>query len=981
MAGRGKRFEVPVSEGIIRPGRNETILSLFPATEREVLLRDAETMKAVSALAGYSPALTYALAARPDLVRWLFLDKSFEEPAHINHLSSGLAAGLRGVTDLEGLQKVLRLFRLREISRLAVRDLTGRAPLSEVMETLSALADACLQQSLSTAMNLTCRRHQLTPTTLGFQPFILGMGKLGGRELNYSSDVDLIYLYRQDSSFSKLNDGTTLANHVFTLVTRAMSEFTEDGLVFRVDTNLRPGGKDGSLAQSLEEALNHYLLRGRPWERLAMLKARTVAGDEKAGERFLAEVEPFVLRRHLDYTTLEELKELKVRFTRERSARMTRRSGTRRESPSIDVKLSPGGIREVEFFAQALTLTFGGRLPHLRHRATLATLKALADEGIISGEDARVLSEAYVFLRTVEHRVQLRDMTQTQSLPRQPEAQEALAASLGFTVNPWSEFMDCLERHLAPVRQRYDLLLAEPGQGPRVSSDGPPEWSQTLFDLLDDRTASQELLAAAGFKRPDAAWCVCRNIKEGRFIPLPLSRYTQHLERLFPWLVSGMAGSQDPDRAILHLERFLVGIGPKAGFLVLLEEHPNLIDLLSTLLGTSDYLAEILIQHPAILDSLVDRRSALLVKDRATMMVDLDTMLCRDDDPEAMLTIMRRFKNDETLRIGLYDIMGRLTLEQVQSQLTDLAEVVMERTLGVAARLVLKGRDPGLPLPIAVMGLGKLGGRELSYASDLDLIFVLGRPERGLPEIRVEDAVRLSQRFISYLAMHLEAGPGYEIDSRLRPSGGQGPLVVTTDSFKRYHETSQLWERQALIKLRRVLGPKGLCGRVKALANAAIFERDLPENAAEKIDHLRRRMAKERGRIKPGVWNLKFSPGGMVDVEFVTQYLQLVHGRTVRGALRSTGTKKALLALAARGLGPPELKQMVPAYDLLTRASTRLGLIYARTGDRAAFTEAETAAVGLPEAGENPVKVIRAGMDVVRSVYAMVFGREVQDAC
>ena len=970
-----------MSEEVFRPGRNETILSLFPATERGVLLRDTKALEAVSALASHSPALTYALSARPELARWLFLEKSFEEPAHISHLSSELAAGLRGVEDLEGLQKELRLFRLREISRLAVRDLTGRALLSEVMETLSALADACLQQSLSTAVNLACQRYQRTPSTLGFQPVILGMGKLGGRELNYSSDVDLIYLFRLDSGFNSLNDSSTLANYIFTLVTRAMSEFTEDGLVFRVDMDLRPGGKDGSLAQSLEEALNHYLLRGRPWERLAMLKARPVAGDLTAGMQFLAEVEPFVFRRHLDYTTLEELKELKARFTRERSSRMTRRTGLRREAPSIDVKLSPGGIREVEFFAQALTLTFGGRLPHLRHPATLATLKALAAESIISSEDAEVLSEAYVLLRTVEHRVQLRDMTQTQSLPRQPEARKALANSMGFTTDPWPEFLESLKINMASVRQRYDLLLAEPGQGatPAESPAEPPEWSQTLFDLLEDRAASLEFLAAAGFKRPEAAWAVCRNIKEGRFIPLPLSRYTQHLERLFPWLVAGMAGSQDPDRAILHLERFLVGIGPKAGFLVLLEEHPNLIDLLSTLLGTSDYLAGILIQHPAILDSLVDRRSAVMVKDRQAMLQELDTMLCRDDDPEAMLTVMRRFKNDETLRIGLYDIMGRLTLEQVQSQLTCLAEVVIERTMAIAARLVLKGRDPELPIPMAVMGLGKLGGHELSYASDLDLIFVMGR-QRGVPEMRAEDAVRLSQRFISYLSMPLEAGPGYEIDSRLRPSGGQGPLVVTTDSFKRYHETSQLWERQALLKLRRVWGPTRLCERVKSLANAAIHGRDLPEDAAQKIDHLRQRMAKERGRIKPGSFNLKFSPGGMVDVEFVTQYLQLVHGRMARGGLRSTNTKKALVALAARGLGPPELQKVAPAYDLLTRASSRLGLIYARTGDRAAFTEEETAAMGLTGAGDDPVSAIRDGMDVVRSVYAVVFGREVQDA-
>ena len=297
------------------------------------------------------------------------------------------------------------------------------------------------------------------------------------------------------------------------------------------------------------------------------------------------------------------------------------------------------------------------------------------------------------------------------------------------------------------------------------------------------------------------------------------------------------------------MERFLAAIGTKTGFLLLLEEHPKLINLLSILFGSSDYLAGILINHPGILDSLIDRRSAKPVKNKETMADELSTMVSLEKDPENLLTVIRRFKNDETLRIGLYDLLGKLSLIQVQSQLTDLAEVVMDRTMALVSKMVLRGRPlKDAPFPLVVMGLGKLGGRELIYGSDLDLIFVMG--EGTKPSLSLEDSVRLAQRFISFLSIHLEAGPGYEIDSRLRPSGSRGPLVVTVDSFTKYHLTSMLWERQALLKMRQSLGPASLGDRVKLEAKKAVFCHELPDDAARQIDDLRQRMSKERSRAQ-----------------------------------------------------------------------------------------------------------------------------------
>ena len=962
----------------LRHGRSEILLSQFSSAEREALLRDQSSREALSALSNYSPALTQALSARVDLARWLFLENAFLKPVYLENMPFELAAGLRDAAGLEDLQAGLRRYKLKEFSRLAVRDLTGRADLAEVVAVLSALADACLNLSLGWAMRFTAAKKGLNPKSLGFSPLIMGMGKLGARELNYSSDVDLIYLYKTDKRTHAPVDAATLAEQVFALVSRALSEVTEDGLVFRVDLDLRPGGKDGALAQSLESALKHYQLLGRPWERLALLKARPVAGELDAGRWFLSELTPFVFRRHLDYNSLEELKDLKARFNREKAARLSRLSGSGRTRPALDIKLSPGGIREIEFFVQTLILTFGGRLLHLRLPGTLEALEALAKEGIISLEDRNELSRSYVFLRTVEHRLQLRELTQTQTLPRDQEARQALAMSLAFKHDPWKSLENELKAHMTRVGARFNSLLADPAKKDSDFEVQPEEWTQRLLDVLSDDETSLNILADVGFKRPDAALASLRAIREQRFLPVPLvRRYGSHLERLLPSLAASAAATPDPDRAVLHLERFMASIGPKAGFFILLEENPRLIKLLSVLFGSSDYLSSVLINHPGILDSLIDRRSGRPVKDKKELISDLDDMLGREEDPESALTIIRRFKNDETLRIGLYDLLDKISYTKIRTQLSDLAEVVMERTMELAGRLIMPGWTPKDGFPLLVMGLGKLGGRELSYGSDLDLVFILDG-KRGAEARGVETVVKLAQRFISYLSVYLEAGPGYEIDSRLRPSGGHGPLVVSLQSFAKYHETSQLWERQSLLKLRRVIGSTGVGGRVKAAANQAIFGRSLPADAAAKIHHLRMRMGRERGRIKPGTVNLKFSPGGSVDAEFLTQYLQMIHGGDAKGGMRSQTTRTALSTMVASGL--KDLAGVIPAYDYLSRSASRLSLLYARSGDRAAYTVEEIDAAHLPDSEETSGnEKLSDAMTVIKKAYEQTFGVGLDD--
>lgn len=963
-------------------GRSEIILSQFSAAEREALLRDGPAVEALSALSSHSPALTQALSARVDLARWLFLERAFETPAYVGNMNFELSAAMRSLEKIEDVQAGLRRFKIQEMARLSVRDLTGRADLSEVVETLTSMADACLQQSLDAAIRITARRFDLNPKKPGFRPVILGMGKLGGRELNYSSDVDLIYLFEPDEPRIGGQPVETVVNIMFALVTRAMSEVTEDGMVFRVDLDLRPGGKDGTQAQALETARIHYLTRGRPWERMALIKARPVAGDMSAGRKLLSDLIPFIYRRHLDYTSLEELKDLKARFARDKKIKIRRavngkmHKSNLKSQDVIDVKLSPGGIREIEFFVQALILTFAGRLPHLRETTTLGALKSLAEEHIITADDHTELSGAYTFLRTLEHRIQQRELTQTQLLPRNPETLEAIALSMGFTGSAPQNFKAELFSQMNKVRRRFESLLAETGEPEgrdeeTAGAECAPGWIDNLLECMDDEEASLDILEKAGFRRPDAALKAFTNIREGRFLPDRLSRYERHLERLTPYMIAGAAKTTDPDRAILHLERFFTSIGPKAGFFVLLEENPKLIDLLSILFGNSDYLSEVLISHPAILDSLIDRRSALPYKSKKQMAEELDTMLGLQEDPEDRLVVIRRFKNDETLRIGLYDLLDKISLQEIEEQLTDLAEVVMERTMELVLKMHLPKDRPHAPL--AVMGLGKLGGRELAYGSDLDILFILDHSDR--PDvITMETAVKLAQRFISYLSVYLEAGPGYEIDSRLRPSGGGGPLVVTLDSFEKYHNTSQLWERQALLKMRGILGPQSLRDRIEQVGNEAIFIRELPDDANEAIHNLRDRMIRERAKLKPGRINPKFSPGGLIDAEFLTQYLQLKYGRIEKNEVRLPSTISALDVLARKNLGPANLIEVIHAYETIRRAASRLSLIYARSGDRASFTPEEINAVKLPGIESDSLDGLLDAMRRVRTIYCDVFG-------
>jgi len=906
--------------------------------------------RALSLLEAHAPPLARGLARRPGL-RSILLDRGeLAEPLLPARVESLVRAGAKEAESEEGLHRRLRQAKEEVFIRLGLRDLLGLASLEEVLAALTRLAEVCLEETLRTGLRLLLEKKGLGPWPSSQPLFfcVLGAGKLGGRELNYASDVDLIYLFEPrlwpfpDRESSSAEAAAALA----TFTSRALANPTPDGLVFRVDLDLRPAGKDGPLVPSLEAARNHYLYHAAEWERLALIKLRPVAGNRDLGRELFDDTRPFVFRRHLDYTALEELRSLKAKI----AARPSSLTQT-----GFDLKLDRGGIRQIEFFVQTLQLIFGGRNPGIRSASTLAALKLLESHELIGTKDREELTRAYLFLRRAEHRLQLRALRQTQRLPQTRPGMESLGRAMGYQGHdPAGEFNQDLEVHLELVAGRFESLLG----GPSAVVDQRP--LAGLVEALETgaRERALDILATTGFADPERALESILSLSADTFLPHSLKHQRRLLAQALPALLDRLLRSPEPDRTLIRLEKFLAAIGPKTGLFLLLLENPSTLDLLVRLLSTSAFLTRVLTAHPGLLDSLIGSRS-VLAREREELEGELSGLLEAAPDEEERAGLVRRFKAEETLRIAVRDLSGDLTLEVISDQLTDLAEAVLAQTLGLAwANLERRygqeemGRVPAF----AVLGLGKLGGRELAYHSDLDVIFLFepGPPAAGGTYTPAELAVKLAQKTISLLSAAMVEGPGYELDTRLRPSGRQGPLVVSLESFIDYHQSSQVWERLALLKARPVAGHPGLGAKGLAAARRAVFDRPLPPDWAREIRRLRAKMGRERSA--PEGLDLKMGPGGLVDVEFAAQALQLLHGRRDE-TLRSPHILKGLTALYEAGhLDEETYRALFDGYRHLRQLDRRLRLIHDRGGDMKGYEARDLRAAGADPAGTERIR-------------------------
>ncbi len=966
-----------IHEAALRSSEPDEVVAAFDRIQEGLgglppaaLSRLLDWLPAVFLASSFAPRL---LANRPALLGWLAGSRTLtREKSRERYRREALARVRRVDTaSMEGLQRCLRRYKYRELLRIMVRDAALWAPVAELGREQAALAEALIRAALSWAERALQAKYG-TPETPGF--CVLGLGKLGGEDLNFSSDVDLIYLYRADGHTSGGKAGALsnaqYATRLAETVTQALSKVTAEGFCYRVDLNLRPQGRAGAMVISLASALAYYETFGRTWERAALLKARPVAGDEALAEELLGELGPFLWRRSLDLSAVDGLRELKAQID------------LRGKASAEDVKLGPGGIREVEFFVNALQLLQGGKDATLREHRTMKALRRLERAGFVSGPDADALEEAYFFLRRVENRLQMVEERQTQTLPTGERERRRLARTLGLP--DWEDLRAELARHRGFVQEAFNTLL---GQTARDEVPDEPLLALAMDPDLPQRER-EEALRSRGFEDPERALAELERMARVRNSPFADGGSAVQSVRL----LSELAQTPDPDQALLHFSDFLARLRQPEGYLRLLTSMPRASRRLFNLFGQSDYLSRIFLRHPELLDALVQAQFDEANKSPEQIRQELATRLARYTDPEARHSEMPRFKNEELLRIGLNDISGDLSVPQVASQLSAMADAVLDECLFLA--LEEQRERYGLPLDahgqregLVVIAMGKLGGYELGYHSDLDLIFVYsgdGQEDtsggsRGTITHH-EYFAKVVQRLMTLLTVQLREGHLYKIDARLRPSGNQGALVVSLDALREHHQKrARLWERQALIKARPAAGD---ATRFDALREKVliplVYERPLPPDAAMEIDRLRTRMERELAQENAWQLNPKLGQGGLVDVEFTVQYLQLLHGRE-HPQVRETNTLLALEALRLEGcISPADADTLRQGYLFLRRVENRLRLVHASslahmpTHGRPLALLARRLGVLGPEPGETFLAGYRASAVRVRDVYARV---------
>lgn len=844
------------------PGYARTVLEHYKETHRKI---SPARKKILELLAGYSYFLGRAAVKDPGILEYL---ESFKDapdgktPAAFMEEAGGIAASSESPAQLES---ALRHYKYRELARIIYRDITDGAPFTETMEELSDLASSIVEAAIKF----------YRPEADGAGEFtVIGMGKLGGRELNLSSDIDIIYMYRANGDpdpFFRLAEK----------VTKSLSAVTEDGFLYRVDLGLRPGGGKSTVAVSVEGALEHYFYWGDTWERAAMIKARPVAGDIELGEKFVSDIEPFVYKKFLDYSSIEDLKDMKTRLDQLEKKR--------------DVKLGKGGIREIEFFVQALALVNGGEIKYIRENNTLRALGKLEAARMITPEIRHTLSDSYIFLRKVEHCIQLADERQTHKLPSSPDDLEKLALRAGA---PDRDELERLYREkTGAVSSVYKGLFYEPSQ--KTEEFGQEFWKAAGF-LMEgnvDEEEAIEHLRTLGFRNAGMAADLLSKLLDVKKGGLTQGGRAA-TRKVIPAFLASVLKSPDPDLAIVNLERFVSGIGWRTSLYSVLSENPDIIQLLTKLFSTSGYLSNFLIRHPEYMDVITLKDVRAEYSSKAEMLEQLRAALAEEDDYGSQLDVLRRFRHVETLKICLRDLNREVGPFYVGKYLSMVAEAILEAGLDMAWEIVGgKAKRSEKDRRMVVMGMGKLGGKELSYNSDLDVIFIYdGKEEEH------EFYSKLGQKVISILSVPTGEGYAYKIDMGLRPSGRSGALVTSFDAFRKYHhESAQTWERQALVKTAPSAGNMKVGNKVMKLVTEFVYERPIPEGFEKEINRLRKRMEKEIAAESREKLNIKTGRGGIVDIEFLVQMLQLRHGGE-HPEVRKQNTSDALAWLHEAGI-------------------------------------------------------------------------------
>ncbi|MDD4391934.1 MAG: bifunctional [glutamate--ammonia ligase]-adenylyl-L-tyrosine phosphorylase/[glutamate--ammonia-ligase] adenylyltransferase [Desulfobacterales bacterium] len=877
---------------------------------------DPESNESLKRVFCFSDFVTKSCTRFPELASDLINSGDLDRVYPPDNYSHMIREKLSTVDDQLQLQTVLRKIRMREMTRIAWRDLSGRADLNEVMRDLSAFADACIEHALLRLYQWQCRTYGTPVSFDGSQGqlVVLGMGKLGACELNFSSDIDLIFAYPDAGETT--GSAVPISNDEFFLklcrkLITVLGTTTADGPMFRVDMRLRPYGDSGALAMSFEAMEDYYQWQGREWERYAWIKARVAAGDKAAGKRLLERLKPFVYRRYLDFGAFDSLRDMKHSIALE----------VKRKDLKDNIKLGPGGIREIEFFGQIFQLIRAGVTPELQILCIQSVLQILAREHYIPDQVYEELQDAYIFLRNTEHRLQEFSDLQTHKLPSDPAGRERIAASMGF--DGFESFGKQLSHHRTRVQHHFNELLAGANSGNAEDPDRENLirlsgiWHHGLKD-----ESGEKVLTDAGFTDITVVTGLMDFLKNDSATRSLSREGRDRLDKLVPLILKQVGKVREPEAVLNQIVDLIKTIEQRTCYLALLLENPTALVHLVKLAGASHLIVSFLRQHPVLLDELLDPRSLYAPPGKQELQSELRRRLKQvpADDLEYQMETLRIFKQVNLLRVAAADITEALPLMKVSDHLSYIAEAVLDEVLELSwnhliqkhGRPVCQPDDESAGNGFAVIAYGKLGGIELGYASDLDLVFlhsgVPGQATRGgdRPIDNTSFYARLGQRFIHILTAHTQAGILYETDMRLRPSGSAGILVSHIESFEAYQlETAWAWEHQALVKTRAITGDPRLTARFESIRKAVLSApRDKSSLRKDVID-MRNRLGKELLVPDPDIFDLKQGPGGMVDIEFLVQYLVLLNACNHPELTRWTDNVRLLQTLASTKIMDP----------------------------------------------------------------------------
>jgi glutamate-ammonia-ligase adenylyltransferase len=878
---------------------------------------DHSVMTLIDSILPYSRYVQRLLASEPELQTEL--EKNLYRPFLAAEMREFLNANIDAINDEAGLQRILRRLRKKVMLRLAVRDLGGLADFAEVTACMTDLGEIAIrfalgrQQAWLTAPGqYGCPRNM--ENNASQEMLVVAMGKLGGGELNVSSDVDLVFVYAEDGE----TDGRrSISNQDFFIrlgrrLIASLNDMTPDDYVFRVDMRLRPYGESGPLAMSFPMLKEYFINQGREWERYAWIKSRVVAGPPTDGLLLMEQiVQPFVFRKYPDFGAYESMRGLHSQIRRE----------VGRREMHENIKLGPGGIREIEFIAQVFQLIRGGRDADLRVRPTLEVLQRLREKRQLSENAIAELSGAYYFLRKLEHRLQYLDDLQTQTLPQTTADQALIAEAMGFS--SYREFFKLLNDHRSRVTHHFELVFAAPREF-QTSGTVVSFWEEQVEEKVGPEAAAR--LLSMGFSDPQNSLGRLQAFRaSARYRQLPKPSKTR-IDALVPAVMEAAAKMPSPDTTLERMLRLLESVSRRAAYISLLREYPEALERVTKIASTSQWAAEYLSTHPILLDELLDPEGFQNAPDWSRSRATLVRQLKQaggpaGDDTEQQMDVLRHFHHAQVFRLLARDVEGLLPLETLSDHLTHLADLILDTVLHLAWS-GLRRRHREEPA-FAIVGYGKLGGKELGYASDLDIIFLYDDPHPDASEVYA----RLSQRINSWLTSYTSAGLLYETDLRLRPNGSSGLLVSSLDAFDQYQRNQAwVWEHQALTRARFVAGDSRIGDAFEQTRKEVLRQRRDLAKLKREVLAMREKMS-EAHPNSSRLFDVKHDRGGIIDVEFIVQYLILGHACDHPKLTDNIGNIALLKVVGELGLVSAAAAQgVLVAYREFRRVQHRLRL-------------------------------------------------------